>query len=168
MSDPVYVYVGTYANEEAARADLDVVRELHVKDVIRTYDAAVVAKDAEGKVHVRRDDGSSGRGVWEGAAVGALAGLLFPPDLTATTVIGAAAGGLAGHLWRGMSRGDLKDLGEALDADEASLVVISTSEFDRAFISALKAEEHQVKKLEKADARALERELKNIADGSSP
>lgn len=152
-------------NEGAAKADLDVVRELYAEDVLRTYDDAVVAKDAGGKVHVRRHDESTAQGVWEGAAVGALVGLLFPPDIIATTIIGAATSELASHLWRGMSRGDLKDLGEALDAGEASLVVISTSEFDHAFISALKAEEHEIEKLEKADARAFERELKSMADG---
>lgn len=162
MSDPVYVYVGTYANQDAAKADLDVVQELYREDVLRTYDAAVIARDANGKVHVHRHDGATARGIWDGAAVGALVGLLFPPDFIVTTVIGAATGGLAGHLWRGMSRGDLKDLGEALDAGEASLVVISTSEFDHDFTAALKAQEHQIKKLEKADARAFERELKNM------
>jgi hypothetical protein len=59
--------------------------------------------------------------------------------------------------------GDLKDLGDALDAGEASLVVISTTEFDRELTDALKAVNHQVKKLEKADAKEFERELKSIS-----
>jgi hypothetical protein len=54
-------------------------------------------------------------------------------------------------------RGDLKDRGDALDAGEASLVVISTTEFDREFTDALKAVNH------KADAKELERELKSIS-----
>jgi uncharacterized membrane protein len=163
MSDPVYVYVGTYASEDAAATDLNVVRELYKEDVLRTYDAAVVAKDADGKVHVRRH-GPGAHAVWEGAAVGALVGLLFPPEFIATTLIGAATGGLAHHLWHGMSRDDLKDLGRALDDGEANLVVISTSELDHDFTIALKAGQHQIKKLEKADARAFGRELKNLPD----
>lgn len=90
-------------------------------------------------------------------------GLLFPPALVATTVLGAASGGLAGHLWRGISRGDLKDLGEALDAGAASLVVISTSEIDHEFAAALKAMTHRIAKLEKADAKQFEQELKSLS-----
>jgi uncharacterized membrane protein len=164
MSDPVYVYIGTYADDTVARADLDVIRELYAEDVLRTYDTAVVAKDADGKVHVLRHEKSATHAGWEGAAVGALVGLLFPPGFIVTTAIGAVAGEVASHLWRHTSRGDLKDLGEALDVGEASLVVISTSQFDHDFTAALNAENHVIKELEKADARAFERELNSVSD----
>lgn len=69
--------------------------------------------------------------IWPGvlaAAVGCwllLSGLaLALPDVAttnriATGAIVAIAGGLAGHLSEGMSRGDLKDLGDELDAGSA-------------------------------------------------
>jgi hypothetical protein len=40
----------------------------------------------------------------------------------------ASAGTIAGHVLGGMSRGDLEDLGETLDAGEAALVVAATSD----------------------------------------
>ena len=163
MSDPVYVYIGTYPSREAAKDDLDVVQGLYADDVLRTYDAAVVSREPDGKVHVHRHERSTVHGFEGGAAVGALVGVLFPPAFIAATVIGAASGGLVTHLWRGISRGDLQDLGEALDDGEASLVVIATTELDHAFVSALKATEHQIKKLEKADAKEFERTLKDSA-----
>ena len=163
MSDPVYIYVGEYADEESAKADLDVVRQLYTDDVLRTYDAAVVAKEDDGKVHVRRHEQTTEHAAWRGAAVGALVGILFPPAIIGDALIGAAAGGLISHLWHGLSRHDLKDLGEALDNGTASLVVISTTEFDHDFTAALKAVNHQVKKLEKADAKAFEQELKSLS-----
>jgi uncharacterized membrane protein len=164
MSDPIYVYAGTYPSKDSAKADLGAVRALYAADVLRTYDAAVVAKDSDGKVHVHRYEETTSHAAWGGAAIGALVGLLFPPAFIATTVIGATTGGLAGHLWRGLSRGDLKDLGELLDAGEASLVVITTTEFDHAFASALKATAHQIKKLEKADAKAFAQEAASLSD----
>ncbi|MFG3268535.1 DUF1269 domain-containing protein [Streptomyces bobili] len=165
MSDPVYVYIGTYPSEEAAKADLKVVRDLYADDVLRTYDAAIVARESNGgRVHIRRHEGSTVHAASEGLAVGALVGLLFPPAFIATTaVLGAATAGLVGHLWRGISRTDLKDLGEALDAGQASLVVISTTELDHELTAVLKATTHQIKKLEKADAKAFERELKAVS-----
>ena len=161
MSDPIYVYIGTYASEDAAKADLDVVRVLYAEDVLRTYDAAVVARDIDGKVHVHRHELTTHHAAEAGAAVGALVGLLFPPAFIAATVVGAASSGLISHLWRGLSRSDLKELGEALDAGEASLVVISTTEIDHEFTAALKAVAHQIQKLDKADAKAFEQEYKN-------
>ena len=32
-------------------------------------------------------------------------------------------GGMVGHLWRGMSRADVKDLGELIDEGQAALVI---------------------------------------------
>lgn len=165
MSDPIYVYIGTYADEQAAKSDLDVVRELYGDGVVRTYDAAVVTRDSDQKIHLRRHEHTATRTAWHGAAVGALVGVLFPPSLIVSAVAGAAVGGLVGHLWHGMSRTDLKELGEWLDAGQASLVVISTTEIDHVLTAELKATAHQIKKLEVADAKAFEAELKSVSTG---
>lgn len=162
MSDPIYVYVGTYATEAEAEADLKVVHGLYKEDSVRTYDAAIVVKEADGKLHVHHREDHPRHEGWHGAAVGALVGILFPPGLIADTIIGAAAGELVGHLWHGLSRDDLKDLGETLDAGEANLVVISTSEFDHDLAAQLKAEEYIIKELEKADAKAFEHKLRSL------
>ena len=53
---------------------------------------------------------------WGGAAVGALVGILFPPSIIGFAVVGAAVGGVGGHLWRGMSRSDVRELGEIIDS----------------------------------------------------
>jgi uncharacterized membrane protein len=68
---------------------------------------------------------------WTGLGVGALVGILFPPSLLAGGAIGAAAGAVTGHLARGMSRGDMKDLGETLEGD-AALVVVGESRIKEA------------------------------------
>lgn len=47
--------------------------------------------------------------------------------LAATTAGGAALGALAGHAAAGMSRHDLKELGEELDKGQAGLVVVAVS-----------------------------------------
>ncbi|MCW2996692.1 MAG: hypothetical protein JWN65_241, partial [Solirubrobacterales bacterium] len=39
-------------------------------------------------------------------------------------IVGSGAGGLIGHLKGGMSRSDLKDLGDTLDEGQAALIVI--------------------------------------------
>ena len=53
MSDnPVFLYAGEYESVEDAKADLDVLKELHREHVVGTYDAAVVTKNEEGKVKI--------------------------------------------------------------------------------------------------------------------
>jgi uncharacterized membrane protein len=90
--------------------------------------------------------------------VGALIGILFPPSLIATAAVGAAVGGFGGHLWRGMSRGDMKDLGEMLDEGEAALVVIGDwrleERIDELLKHAEKREAKELRDLERADAEA--------------
>ena len=60
--------------------------------------------------------------------VGALVGVLFPPtEIIGSADVGAATGGIGGHLWKGMSRSDVKEFGELIDAGEAALVVVGES-----------------------------------------
>ncbi len=53
-------------------------------------------------------------------------GLLFPPSIIVGGIVGGLAGGLGGHQWKGMSRADVKELGEALDAGDAALIVLGS------------------------------------------
>ena len=59
-------------------------------------------------------------GAWTGIGVGGLLGILFPPSLLGSAIVGGTAGAVIGHLWHGMSRGDMKDLGETLDEGQAA------------------------------------------------
>ena len=142
------LFIGTYADEAAARDDYAIVKDLHAEDVVGTYDAAVITKDASGKVHVNKDEMATRHGGWGGAAAGAVIGILFPPAIIGSAVVGGAIGGIGGHLWRGLSRSDVKELGELIDSGEAALMVIGASTLEAALDKAkLKAEKHVAKQL---------------------
>ena len=148
-SDGVFVYIGTYPDEMAARADYEIVKDLHATGAVGTYDASVVTKDDKGKVHVNKDETSTRHGAWGGAAVGAVVGILFPPSLIGSAIVGAGVGGIGGHLWKGMSRSDVKELGELIDDDEAALLIVGESTLESALDKAgLKAEKHIAKELD--------------------
>ena len=87
--DAGFIFIGTYPNEDAARADYDIVKDLHAAGAVGTYDAAVVTKDIAGKVHVNKDETATRHGAGGGAAAGAVVGLLLPPSI----LVGAAVGG---------------------------------------------------------------------------
>jgi uncharacterized membrane protein len=146
--DAVFIFIGTYPNEAAARADYHIVKDLHAAGAVGTYDAAVVKKDLGGNVHVNKDELATRHGAWGGAAAGALVGLLFPPSIIATAAVGAAVGGIGGHLWRGMSRSDVKELGDVIDDGQAALVIVGESTVEQAVAKAqLKAEKRIAKQL---------------------
>src|SRR6478735_1290894 len=121
MSDrPVFLYAALYDQIADAEADYEAVFDLHAMGAIGTFDSAVIRKEEDGKVRVTKTEKPTQHGAWTGAAVGALVGLIFPPSIIGTAIVGAGAGGLTGHLTRGMSRGDLKEIGEELDAGSAA------------------------------------------------
>src|SRR5262249_26954581 len=122
--DGVFLFIGTYPDEASAQADYSVVKALKDLDAIGKFDAAVVTKDAHGKVHINKDETSTRRGAWAGVGVGAVIGILFPPSLLASGAVAGVVGGFAGHLWGGLSRKDVKELGDLIDEGGAALLVI--------------------------------------------
>jgi hypothetical protein len=95
--------------------------------------------------------------------IDALVGILFPPSI----VVGAAAGGLIGHLWRGMSRDEMKDLGEAreaLDEGEAALVVVGEDKLEEMLKKELKGTLRTYEKEIDADVAELRKELDKAID----
>ena len=62
--EAVFIYVGTYPGKAAAEADYEVVKDLHAAGAAGSYDAAVVTKDNEGKVHENKDEMATRHGGW--------------------------------------------------------------------------------------------------------
>ena len=132
--------------------------EMHAAGAIGTFDSAVIEKQ-NGKVHVHKTEKPTQHGAWTGIAVGAVAGIVFPPSLIGSALVGGAAGGVIGHLHGGMSRGDLKDLGEALDEGDAAVIVIGESKIDELIEKATENARRTVQKEVDAEADDIKREL---------
>ena len=137
--DTLLVYVGVYDSVADAEADYQLVKDLHTDaDLIDAYDAAVIERRDRGKTKiVKKHETPTRVGGVLGGGVGLATGLvvaLFPFAavggglLVGTTAGGAILGAVAGHAAAGMSRSDLKELGEHLDAGTAGLVVIAVSD----------------------------------------
>src|SRR5579862_7678532 len=133
--DTFIVFVGVYDNVSDADADYELVKDLHTKaNLIDAYDAAVIERRADGKVKIAKKHETPTRvGGVLGGGVGLATGLvvvLFPFAaiggglLAATTGGGAVLGAVSGHAAAGMSRKDLKELGEQLDEGQAGLIVV--------------------------------------------
>jgi uncharacterized membrane protein len=171
--DTFLAYVGVYDSVADANADYEAVKELHTKaGLIDAYDAAVIEHRADGKVKITKKHETPTRvGGVLGGGVGLATGLvvaLFPFAaiggglLAVATGGGAVLGAVAGHAAAGMSRKDLKELGEHLDAGQAGLVVVAVSDMEAKV-------ERAMKQARKVEARELKADTAKIeADAKSP
>ena len=161
MSDrPVFIYAATYADVAGANADYDALLELHAANLVGTYDVALVTKDADGKVHVKKHEKPTQHGAWGGLAVGAAVGVLAAPAVIPAALVGGVIGGLGGHFKRGISRGDAKELGDLIDEGQATLLVIGESRIEEQLDKLLKSAEKSIEKEIDLDSKEFERELK--------
>ncbi len=171
--DTLYVIVAAYDDVDAAVADYESVKELYREvHTSHDFDAAVVEKDADGKVRIvkkheqpTRHGASVGLG-W-GLAVGVVA-VLLPPvgiGIAGAGAGGAAIGAVAGHAAGGMSRGDLKDLGETLDAGTAGLIAVYATNMADQIAANIKAANRTISKAIDMDADRLAADLKQAEAG---
>lgn len=168
--DTFFAFVGVYADTDAAKADYDAVKALHSDaGLIDAYDAAIVEKRDDGKVKiVKKHETPTRVGGVTGGGIGLATGLvvaLFPAAaigtglLAGTTAAGAGLGAWAGHAAAGMSRHDLKELGETLDAGTAGLVVVGVSDMESKIDAAMKRAEKVEKKQLEADTEELAKDV---------
>jgi uncharacterized membrane protein len=173
--DTFFAYSGVYSNVGDALEDYDAVRLLHTEaGLIDAYDAAVIERKENGKVKiVRKHETPTRVGGVMGGGIGLATGLviaLFPAAaiggglLLGTTAGGALLGSIAGHAAGGMSRGDLKELGEALDAGQAGLVVVAVADMESKVEAAMKRADKVHAKQLKADQAQLLAEVEQAKD----
>jgi uncharacterized membrane protein len=176
--DTLVVLAGVYPDLASAEADYDMVKELHEKEgLMDAYDAAVIHRREDGKVKIARKHETPTR---MGGVLGGGAGLatgvvvaLFPFAavggglLAATTAGGALMGALAGHAAAGMSRDDLKELGESLDAGEAGLVVVGVMDMESRIEESMRHADSLEKKQLAADVEAIERDAQDAGEDAA-
>ena len=167
--DTLMVYVGVYGSVADAEADYELVRDLHTDaDLIDAYDAAVIERREGGKTKiVKKHETPTRIGGVLGGEIGLATGVvvaLFPFAaiggglLVGTAAGGAVLGAVAGHAVAGMSRADLKELGEHLDTGEAGLVVVAFADAEARVERAMKRAAKVQQKELKADTAEIERD----------
>jgi uncharacterized membrane protein len=167
--DTLMVYVGIYGSVADAEADYDLVHDLHKQaDLLDAYDAAVIERRDDGKTKItKRHETPTRVGGVLGGGMGLATGLvvaLFPFAaiggglVLGTTTGGAILGAVAGHAAAGMSRHDLKELGEHLDAGQAGLIVVGVADMGARIERVMERAEKLEQKELKADTAEIERD----------
>ena len=123
---PVQVIVAAFDDESSANAALDDLKKAKKERLIGIQAAAVLRKDADGKLHIKETADMGGRkGATMGGVAGAAIGLIAGPALIVPAAVGALVGGLASK-WRdsGFSDERLKKLGEGLKPGSSAIVAV--------------------------------------------
>jgi len=115
----------TFDEQDKAKEVVNEIKSSGALDGYYIIAQAVVEKDAKGKVHVH-EPGHGGLGAVVGGAAGGLLALIGGPvGLLAWVVGGAVVGGVAGkYLGRPIKKGDLEEIGEALDPDSSGFLLL--------------------------------------------
>ena len=163
------IFAVGYDTLGAAEADYEAVSEFYARSgLLDSYDAAVITRDADGKVRiVDKHEQPTRTGAWRGLGIGLAGGALvalFPAvgigtGLLLGSATGAGIGALAGHVTAGLRRADLKDLGERLDEGQSGLVIVATSDLETHVEKLIRRSGNMAKRQLKADEKALAEEI---------
>ena len=151
MSDnATYIaYAAAYDDPDMALADFATLKEAGLRHIT----AALVRKDEKGRVHVHEKTYAGKAAGTAGIIGGAALGVIFPPAgaaIIADAVIGGAVLGSIGHFAGGLSRHNLKELGNLLDEGQAAVVAIAedavSTDINKALSHATKKANHALDK----------------------
>ncbi|MCA9949710.1 MAG: DUF1269 domain-containing protein [Anaerolineales bacterium] len=114
-----------FAGEKTAEETVKEIKKSGALDGQIIVAEAIVSVDEKGKSHIH-EPGHGIAGGTVGAVAGGLLGLIGgPAGLLAWTVGGAVVGGAAGkYLGRPFSKGDLKEIGDAMQPDTSAFLLL--------------------------------------------
>jgi uncharacterized membrane protein len=141
--------IAAYVDERGADNALAALKQAKAEGKFYYEDAAVVRRDAEGKVHVSETgDTSPGKAAAIGGVIGGVLGLLGgPAGMAVGASAGAALGAMAGMHDAGFDNENLKKIGGALPAGTSALAVTTS----KAFVEGVRAQAPQGDRLSMAD-----------------
>jgi uncharacterized membrane protein len=126
MSDvPVEIIVAAFQDPNGASAALEELKQAKKQGLIKIEDAAVLVKDADGKLRIKETaDMGGGKGAVIGGVLGGVVGLLAGP-IGWAALGGAVIGGVAAKMHDGgFSDARLKQIGDSLKPNTSAIIAV--------------------------------------------
>jgi uncharacterized membrane protein len=166
MGKDLSTTVAVYTDQRLAEQDWDAMETASKSEGgIDLADAALIRRNLDGTITTLRQQSHHGWG--KGAIAGAFVGIIFPPSLIGSAVVGAAGGGIIAKLTRKISRSDVKDLGDVMDQGDVDLVVITDTDSVKQLVDLLEGATKTMSK-DSASADEVREALNEAQAGSTP
>jgi len=155
-SSTIELFVATYATEGGAAEALRDFQAAERAGSIDLIDAAAIVHTPGGKVTFEETADPSGkRWAKRGAIAGGVVGLIFPPSMIASALVGGGAGGIWGKIRdKGFKDEDLKEIGESLPAGSSAIIAVAEDRMVAQLESALSGYERIARHAVSAEAAA--------------
>jgi uncharacterized membrane protein len=127
----VGMLLANYTSENAAGQAFENLKQAKDNGLFYYDDAAVLSRDADGKVDItEHGDMSTGKGAGIGALIGGVIGILGgPAGVVIGAGAGAAIGGISAHSDAGFNNETLNKIGGALLNNTSALAVTTSKDF---------------------------------------
>jgi uncharacterized membrane protein len=128
MAKPLDIVAAAYPDREHADTILNMLQQMHRASTITLADAALITKDQQGKIKVEETrEVTTRKGARRGALIAGCLGIIYPPSLIASVLVGGGIGAFLGKLRdTGIKSRDMKEIAGSMTPGE--LVVITLSE----------------------------------------
>jgi uncharacterized membrane protein len=126
-SSTVEVFVAAFDAEPKAAAALKDFQSAQREGAIDLIDAAVIVRTADGKVKFEETADPSGK-KWakRGAIAGGVVGLIFPPSIIASAIVGGGAGAVWGKVRdKGFDDDELRAIGDSLPPGSSAIIAVA-------------------------------------------
>ena len=151
------VFVAAYDSESGAGDALKDFRAAERAGSINLIDGAVIVHRADGKVQFEETADPSGK-KWakRGAIAGGVVGLIFPPSIIGSAIVGAAGGGVWGKVRdKGFKDDDLRAIGDSLPPGTSAIIAVAEDRMIQQLEDGLAGYERIARHVVDADAAAL-------------
>jgi uncharacterized membrane protein len=152
----VEVFVATYGTESEAGEALRDFQSAERAGSIDLIDGAVVVHEEGGKVEFEETADPSGK-KWakRGAIAGGVVGLIFPPSIIGTAIVGAAGGGVWGKVRdKGFKDEDLRAIGDSIPPGSSAIIAVAEDRMIQRLADGLEGYEKISRHMVGADAAA--------------
>ncbi len=125
------IMMATYPSEDGAQKAMDVLKDMAKDGTIDVVDAAVLTRDMDGDVHVKQESVPSVKS-WakRGAIIGGVIGLIFPPSLIGSALVGAGLGAGSAKIGKETLKSDeLWDAAKDLEPGTSAFVAVVEDEW---------------------------------------
>jgi uncharacterized membrane protein len=126
-SDSIQLFVAVFGSETEAKDTLRDFQTAQKQGSINLIDAATIVRTADNKVKIE-ETADPGAKKWggRGAIVGGLVGLIFPPSIIGTALVGGGAGAIWGKVRdKGIPDSELKAIGDSMEPGSSAIIAIA-------------------------------------------